>query len=125
MDDPIDECRDSLSSLLAFCRGEAWKGYDPYDGLNSSLARVFPFKVARTALTQLVKRSPLNLRPLLGIQKDYNPKALALMARAASLVLRQSKELRQSKDLSDHRRQNSRLSRDRLSDHRMSNDRPR
>src|SRR5215475_14025442 len=104
MDDPIDECRDSLSSLLAFCRSEAWKGYDPYDGLNSSIARAFPFKVARTAFTQLVKRSPLNLRPLLGIQKDYNPKAVALMARAATLVLRR----------------NGRLSRDRLSAHHLS-----
>ncbi|KAF0234977.1 MAG: hypothetical protein FD167_4634, partial [bacterium] len=65
--------------LLAYCRQEQWQGYDPYDGLNSSLYPLIPdSKILRIALIQLVKRSPINFRPLLGIEKGENPKALAL-----------------------------------------------
>ena len=74
--------------LLQYCRSESWAGYDPYDGLNSPLARVFPLrnKFARTVLTQLVKRSPINLRPILGITRQLNPKGVAIAARAIVLL---------------------------------------
>ena len=83
-----DDCEQALSKLLRYCRSESWAGYDPYDGLNSPLARLFPFKnkFARTALTQMVKRSPFNLRPILGITKELNPKGVALAARALMLL---------------------------------------
>lgn len=62
-----------------------WAGYDPYDALLSPLARL-PLlgqsRAFRLALTQLVKRSPLNLRPLLGIRPGVNPKAVALFLSA-------------------------------------------
>src|SRR4051794_17709230 len=85
-------CEQAALKLLRYCRGEAWAGYDPYDGLNSSLARMLPVrnKFSRTALTQLVKRSPFNLRPLLGIKKSLNPKGLALAARAIILLAERS-----------------------------------
>ena len=57
---------------------DEWKGYDPYDGLNSPLAKFLPFKAARQAWIQFHRRSPINFRPLVGIQKHVNPKALAL-----------------------------------------------
>ncbi|HKP10931.1 MAG TPA: hypothetical protein VJZ91_02435 [Blastocatellia bacterium] len=84
----------STKKLLRWCRGESWMGYDPYDGLNSPLARLWPMRnrPARTALTQLVKRSPLNLRPLLGIRKAANPKGLALAARAVLLLAQREGE---------------------------------
>jgi len=84
----IDDCDDAVSKLLRYCRSESWAGYDPYDGLNSPIARSFPFnnRFTRTALTQVVKRSPLNLRPILGIKKDLNPKGLAVAARAIMLL---------------------------------------
>lgn len=83
-----DDCEQSLSSLLRYCRSESWAGYDPYDGLNSPLANSFPFKqrFARTVLTQLVKRSPFNLRPILGIKKELNPKGVAVAARSLMLL---------------------------------------
>jgi len=83
----IDDCERAFQSLLRYCRAESWVGYDPYDGLTSPLTRLFPFKqrLARTALTQLVKRSPFNFRPALGISKQLNPKGLALSARALML----------------------------------------
>ncbi len=82
------DCEQALLRLIRYCRGESWVGYDPYDGLNSPLARLFPFnnKSARTALTQFVKRSPINLRPILGIKKELNPKGVAVAARAFALL---------------------------------------
>ena len=68
-----------LSGLIRHpARG--WRGYDPYDGLNSPLARVLPGKFARQAWTQLHRRSPINLRPLCGIEPTLNAKTLALAA---------------------------------------------
>lgn len=71
--------------LLAYCRGEKWAGYDPYDGLNSRLFQSLPFlhfKWARLALIQGMKRSVVNLRPLLLVPKSHNPKAIALFISA-------------------------------------------
>ena len=82
-----DDFEQSFSKLLRYCRGESWVGYDPYDALNSPLARTLPFKnkFVRTALTQLVKRNVFNLRPILGIDKSPNPKGIALAIRALLL----------------------------------------
>ena len=67
--------------LLAYCRENDWSGYDPYDALNSRVFKALPFldfKIARLALTQAVKRCPINLRPLLMVPKTLNPKGIAL-----------------------------------------------
>ena len=72
----------SLTKLKKYCESERFKGYDPYDGLNSSLFHSFHFlsnrHLARLAWIQLLKRLPINIRPIVGISKDYNPKALGL-----------------------------------------------
>lgn len=79
--------------LLSYCRKEEWQGYDPYDGLNSSLYSLMPdSKILRIALIQLVKRSPINFRPLLGIEKGENPKGLALFVRALLSAYQETKE---------------------------------
>jgi hypothetical protein len=82
-----DVCEQSFAKLLRYCRSESWAGYDPYDALNSPLSRtpVFKNKFARTALTQIVKRNLFNLRPILGINKEINPKGVALAVRALIL----------------------------------------
>jgi len=70
-----------LRKLLAYCQLNDWAGYDPYDALNSSLFKTFPFldtMISRVVMTQALKRSPVNVRGLLGIPKTQNPKALAL-----------------------------------------------
>jgi len=73
-----------LNRLENFIEREDWQGYDPYDGLNSSFLRFLTFngKWSRIAVTQAMKRSPINLRPVLGIDKMRNPKAMGLLARA-------------------------------------------
>ncbi|MCP4665387.1 MAG: delta-aminolevulinic acid dehydratase, partial [Deltaproteobacteria bacterium] len=57
-----------------------FKGYDPYDALNSPALRLLSFnaKYFRIFFTQLLKRLPFNVRPLMGIKKEINPKALGL-----------------------------------------------
>jgi hypothetical protein len=65
---------------LAYCQASDWAGIDPYDALNSRLLPFLPFlnfKLPRLALTQALKRSPVNVRRLLLIGKTQNPKALA------------------------------------------------
>ncbi len=58
-----------------------YQGYDPYDALRAPLWRVWPLsscRLARRLGQQLVLRSPLNLRPLLGIRPGRNPVTLGL-----------------------------------------------
>jgi hypothetical protein len=79
----------AVHSLLDYCRKNDWAGYDPYDALNSRLFDVTPFRrsrLCRLALTQILKRFPFNIRTLLLIRKEQNPKAIALFL-AAGLKL--------------------------------------
>ena len=67
------------------CRQNNWAGFDPYDALNSRVFALLPLsrsRYCRIALTQALKRLPVNLRPLLGISKEQNPKGLALFLTA-------------------------------------------
>jgi len=71
--------------LLEYCRKNGWAGYDPYDALNSKVFRFLPFlnfRLFRLGFTQLLKRSPINIRPLLLVPKMQNPKAMALFLMA-------------------------------------------
>lgn len=72
----------SLSKLQAYCEREEFKGWDPYDGLNSHFFQAIPVisknRLAKLIWIQFFKRSPLNLRSLFGVKKGYNPKGLGL-----------------------------------------------
>ena len=67
-------------SLCRFVEGRDFAGYDPYDALNSPLIRALSLnlKYGRIAWTQLLRRLPVNTRPLLGVAKGHNPKGLGL-----------------------------------------------
>ena len=71
--------------LLAYCQRSDFSGYDPYDALNSAIFKALPFldfKFFRLGVTQVMKRIPFNLRPLLLVPKTCNPKGLALFLSA-------------------------------------------
>ncbi len=72
----------SFISLKEFCESEKFKGYDPYDGLNSRFFQAIPviskLRFSRLVWIQFFKRSPFNFRKLVGIKKEVNPKALGL-----------------------------------------------
>lgn len=76
---------DTLARLIAYGETHRWQGFDPYDALNSRWLTTMPFLnrlPVRLGLTQLVKRSPVNLRGLLRISPTENPKTLALLMSA-------------------------------------------
>ncbi|HEX5412886.1 MAG TPA: hypothetical protein VFZ27_13635 [Terriglobia bacterium] len=79
------QCEDAVRKLVDYCRATDWAGYDPYDALNSRVYRILPFlhsRLPRLVLTQALKRSPINLRPLLLVEKAQNPKAMGLFLSA-------------------------------------------
>ena len=72
----------SLLALKQYCEGEQFRGWDPYDGLNSRLFHALPF-LDRSALCRLVviqgfKRCPVNLRRLALVPKEHNAKGVGL-----------------------------------------------
>ena len=78
--------------LLAFCEASDWSGFDPYDALNSKLLAHLPLldhRLPRIVVTQILKRSPVNVRPLLGVPKTQNPKGVALFLAAILMLWKQ------------------------------------
>lgn len=73
---------DSFRLLREYCEREGFKGWDPYDGLNSKVFQALPF-LKKSALCRLVviqgfKRSPINLRRIALVPKEYNAKGIGL-----------------------------------------------
>lgn len=77
---PEVDFHDALHRLTAFVESQDYRGYDPYDALNSPLLRVASLgrKPLRIAVIQAMKRMPFNMRPLLFVKKGVNPKGLGL-----------------------------------------------
>ena len=72
--------KDSLNKLENYLDIYGLKGYDPYDALNSKILSSLSFnkKFLKLIYTQALKKLVINLRPLLFLKKDYNPKGLGL-----------------------------------------------
>lgn len=71
----------SFQKLKSYCEQEEFKGWDPFDGLNSQLFNALPTKQSRffrLAWLQFFKRSPINLRKITYTPKGYNAKGLGL-----------------------------------------------
>ena len=81
---------DALRDVLGWAAARDYSGYSKFDALNS------PFLTAaccgigplKWAVTQAVYRSPVNVRPLLGVRKGRNPKGIGLFALAYLLRAR-------------------------------------
>ncbi len=83
---PDPTIHDAFNELFAWCRKHNFAGHDPFDALNSRLFQATPLKhsrLARLAWTQLLKRSPLNLRGMGLVPAGRNSKGIALFALAA------------------------------------------
>jgi hypothetical protein len=89
----VESC---LDNLLAYIEAADYAGYDPYDALNSPLIQRIGAKNkwVRVGATHLVRRSPVNLRPLFGIRKGHNPKAIGLFLWGYSKLYALTKEQR-------------------------------
>jgi len=71
---------DIAGEILEYAEVRDFSGADPFDALNSPLLSVFGKlgKWPRIAAIQLLKRSSIELRPLLRVPPGVNPKALGL-----------------------------------------------
>lgn len=69
-----------LRALERHVSDEHFKGYDPFDALNSPVLKAVSFdnRLLRILYNQTLKRLPFNIRPILGIKKNYNPKGIGL-----------------------------------------------
>lgn len=80
----------AIKKLVNYIEKQNFKGYDPYDTLNSW----FPFqrlgKWLAVLAIQIQKRNPINIRPILGIKKGWNPKGMGLFLKAYCLLYRKT-----------------------------------
>ena len=75
---------EAARTLEEWAHARGWTGPDPYDGMNATRL-VGPLRRTRRGrqiLTQAVKCSPVDLRPLLGVPPGQSAAALALAASA-------------------------------------------
>ena len=74
---------ETAERALDWARERDYAGYDPYDGLNSPiLSSLSTNWFTRLVAIHGVNKSPVNLRPLLGIEPERNPKGIGLFASA-------------------------------------------
>ena len=70
----------SFQKLKTYCEQENFKGWDPYDGLNSKVFQALPFisknRFFRLAWIQFFKRSPINFRKHSAGEKRTQPERL-------------------------------------------------
>ena len=74
---------ESICRLSVWLERNDYRGYDTFDGLNAKLLRPLTFnnKFLRITLQQGVRRFPINLRPLIGIEKCHSTKGMGFLAR--------------------------------------------
>ena len=71
----------SIKKLEAWIEAHNYKGYEPFDGLSSFLRPLtFNNLFLERLLQQLVRQSPINLRPMLGIKPQESTKGRGYMA---------------------------------------------
>jgi hypothetical protein len=77
------EIHESILRLSDWLEQSDYRGYDTFDGLNARFVRPLTFetKFLRTVLQQGVRRFPINLRPLLGVEKNRSTKGMGFLAR--------------------------------------------
>jgi len=75
-----------INSCLKRVEQQNFKGYDPYDVLNSKFIQFISLKnkYLKAGFTQLFRRLPINLRPLVLIRKGHNPKGIGLLLESYS-----------------------------------------
>ena len=73
-----------LEQVLKSAENKDYQGFSKFDALNSPLMHKLSFdnRWLQLIYTQVVKESPIDLRPMLGVRTSRNPKGIALFARA-------------------------------------------
>ncbi len=70
----------ALFKLVKYVENENFRGYDPFDALNSPIIHLLTkhSKWLKIGSIQVFRRIPVNLRSIFLIKKDYNPKGMGL-----------------------------------------------
>jgi hypothetical protein len=73
-----------LERVFETARSDGYEGYSKHDALNAPWLESLAggSRARRLVATQVITRSPLDLRPLAGVRKARNPKGISLFARA-------------------------------------------
>ncbi len=88
--------------LYVYCKERDFAGYDPFDGLNSVSFHLTPLKHfwwARLVWLQMVKRSAVDLRPILSVKPGINSKGSALFILAEAARFRVTKNPRHAENV--------------------------
>jgi hypothetical protein len=89
----VQEVWRSLNQVRQWVEDRNYRGYEPFDGL-SSWARGLAFKneFAERLLQQLIRQSPINLRPFFGIRPQDSTKGQGYMAWGYLLLYRATQD---------------------------------
>ena len=90
----VDLFQTAYDELFSWCSTRDFAGHDPFDALNSTLFQATPLAQSRNARfiwTQLVKRSPVDVRPVVRVPAERNAKGVALFALALLANYRRTK----------------------------------
>ena len=78
----MNDIADAFYKLKIYCETEHFKGWDPYDGLNSKIFQAIPLLkksvLCRLMVIQGFKRCPFNMRRMAFVPKEYNAKGIGL-----------------------------------------------
>lgn len=82
----------SATTVQGWVEAGNYKGYEPFDGLSSSLRKyTFGNLLAERILQQAVRQSPINIRPLIGIKRLDSTKGRGMMAWGYLLLYRSTR----------------------------------
>lgn len=90
----LSKTDNAVNKVRSFIEKENFRGYDPYDTLNSFIPMDKMGKWIPAIAIQVQKRNPFNIRPLLGIKKGINPKSHGLLLYAYSLQYEMTKDVK-------------------------------
>ncbi|MBI1922654.1 delta-aminolevulinic acid dehydratase [Candidatus Poribacteria bacterium] len=91
-----------FNQLEAWLEGQGFRGWEPYDALNSPVLKRLAFhRWTGIFFVQLLRRAPINFRPFLGIPKDYNPKGMGLFLSAYAQKYRSTRAARDREKIFD------------------------
>ena len=85
----LDDIQTSLVKVQGWVESQGYRGYEPFDGLSSWARPLAGGNIfAERLLMQLIRQSPFNLRPLLGVKVKDSTKGRGYMAWGYLLLFR-------------------------------------
>jgi rhamnogalacturonyl hydrolase YesR len=88
-----DQTKRSLDRVQKWVERHKYRGYEPFDGLSSWAGRfTFGNLLAQRILQQMIRQSPVNLRPLMGVVPKDSTKGQGYMAWGYLILYRATRQ---------------------------------